>query len=265
MLAVLACAFPLLVIASLLTLLPVRLSDSDAERDRQRDDESRDRSLVSLKEHFAANLPYAAAFLVFGALLGFAQHRLFVVVRAEKALFSHRLADMLVYAMLPSLFLGIVVAYPVCFRLLYWWYGDRIVDLLDRRARGRAPMSARETMRIFPALAWSVAIAATVMNLAATNTFLEITTSSIRYSGFFSPITHERRLGDIEQVVLYSRRRAPNGTVNRRRSLDIQFKDGTVLDTFHTIEAKHIPVVLSVLRGTPAFTGAIVESADVKR
>ena len=265
MLALLSCVFPLVMVLVVAVLLPVRLPPPMEALDRQRAATDRDTRPVSTREHASHAVPYLLIAFALTALLAVTQLALFRLSAQDGALFTHRGSDTSAYPFLPSLFLGIVMAFPIYFRYLQWRYGARLVDILDRPDRSQVPTTLRQEMQMVPALAWVIAGLATGLNLAAFDSFLQITERELRYSAFFSPVTHRRPISEIAEVAIYSRRRAPNGNIIRRQTVELRFSDGQVFDTYYSIQSEHIPEVLAVFEEHPVFTGKITRVDGVKR
>ncbi len=216
-----------------------------------------DASPLSYKQHLGYSVPYLLASFGLAYPLAVTQRTLFEIAGREVSSFSYRATDFPIYPFLPALFLGFVVCFPIYFRLLQWYLGARILDVLDRPDRSQIPTSLRQDIRLFPAITWAVAILATLLNLAAFDTFLQVKGRELRYSTFFSPITHQHSLGDVRELAIYSRRVAPNGNIVDKKWLEIRLKDGRTVDTFYLIEQEQIPQVIAAFERNPAFIGLI--------
>ncbi len=96
------------------------------------------------------------------------------------------------------------------------------------------------------------------MNVAAFDTFLQITSGELRYSTFFSPITHRHSIGEVQELAIYSKRVAPNGNIVDKRFLEVRLRGGGRVDTFYLIEPEHIPQVVAAIERNPAFSGQVI-------
>ena len=173
---VLACAFPIFVVVVLLPVLSVRAPERVAGSDpRSKSPISPDTAPLSYKQHLAYNVPYLLASVALAYPLGVAQRRLIAIVGCDASSFCHRATDSPIYSFLPALFLGLVVCFPPYVRLMRWYLGVRFFEILDRPDRSLVPMSLRQDIRFSSGLTWAVAILATLVNLAAFDTFLQIT------------------------------------------------------------------------------------------
>lgn len=177
--------------------------------------------------------------------------------RGDPLLFQHRVTDATAFSFIPGLSLGIAVAGPILYRLLVWYSAGRIVDLLDRPDQRRRPGALREELSVLRACAWPVGILATVLNLAAFDTFLEVGGRDFRYSSFLSSVTYHHRTADVDELVVYSHRKTPIGLIARNSNLEIRLKNGRSIDTMHLIEPEHIPRVLAAFRRSEGFLGKV--------
>jgi len=256
--AILACAFPAFVALALLVLLPIRIPDHLAVSGDQRgSDPTRDTSPLSSRQHLAYAVPYLLGSFGLAYPLGVAQRALFEIAGRDTSSFSHRATEIPIYPFLPALFVGLVVGFPIYFRVLRWYLGPRLLDFLDRPDRSRIPVSLRQEIQIFSGIAWAVAILATFLNLAAFDTFLQITGGELRYSTFFSPITHQHSIGEVQELAIYSRRIAPSGSIVDKGFLEVRLRGGGSVDTFYLIEPEHIPQVVAAFERNPAFRGRV--------
>ena len=145
-------------------------------------------------------------------------------------LFSYRATDTWVYSLIPGLFLSIMIAFPVQCHYLLLFSPKKFRNLLNRPYKNQSPL--RENMRTWSGLAWVVSGGLVVLNLACFDTFLQISPDRVRYSSFFSPITHEHPMDEISGMTIYALRRAPNSTITHTSHLDIELKNGEIVDTF---------------------------------
>jgi hypothetical protein len=56
---------------------------------------------------------------------------------------------------------------------------------------------------------------------------------------------------------VYSKRRAPNGSIVTRENLEIRLKDGGSVDTYRLIETEQVPRVIAAFRRSEGFAGAV--------
>jgi hypothetical protein len=221
----------------------------------------RDMSPLSTPERLLYAGLYFAGALVFTVPLFVAQHALLVAAGQESSSFSHRVTDLLAYSFLPAFFLALVTFFPIYLRVLRWYLGERLLDVLEPAEGGRyywmSSMSLSQQIGIFPRLTWAIAILATVLNCVAFDTFLQITASEFRYSTFFSPRTHRHSLGEVRELVVRSRRDTPRGVIVDRRSLEVRLRDGRSVDTFDLIEAEHVLPVVAAFQSSPEFKGRV--------
>jgi len=146
-------------------------------------------------------VPYLLGSFGLAYPLGVAQRALFEIAGRDTSSFSHRATDIPIYPFLPALFVGLVVGFPIYFRVLRWYLGPTF------------------------------------------DTFLQITGGELRYSTFFSPITHQHSIGEVQELAIYSRRVAPSGNIVDKRFLEVRLRGGGSVDTFYLIEPEHIPQV----------------------
>jgi hypothetical protein len=253
MAAGLACALPLLLVACVLILCPIRLPSRPAGR-------SGSGALPSLPKAQIAwgTLAYLATAFALGAAIAIAQKALFdEAARGSLLLFRHHVTDVFAYSVVIGLFLGIALAPAILYRLLAWQQGDRIVDLLDRPDWRPTPRTVRRELSLSRKLIWPVGIVATLLNLAAFDTFLEVGSREVRYSFFLSAVTHRHPTADVVELVVYSKRLAPSGAIVTRGNLEIRLRDGGSIDTYRLIETEHVPRVLAAFRRSEGFAGTV--------
>ena len=251
MAAGLACAFPILLAACVLILFPIRLPSRPAGR-------SAALARLSKAQIIWGTVGYLATAFVLAGAIAVAQKALFdQTVRGSLLLFRHHVTDTFAYTMLIGLFLGIALAPASLYRLLVWHQGDRIVELLDRPDWRPTPRTMRQELTLSRKLVWPVAIGATLLNLAAFDTFLEVGGREVRYSFFLSAVTHRHPTADVAELVVYSQRQAPTGSIVTRDNLAIRLKDGGSVDTYRLIDAEQIPRVIGAFRRSEGFAGAV--------
>ena len=246
MLVILACAFPALVIAAILTLVPVpkpRSEKMSAGRDAPR---------YAYRELVTYRLQYFLLTLVVTALLAPLQHWLLVTAAGDAAVFSKRATDLFVFALTPSFFVAMVVASPAWLRFTEWRVGATLEEIRDRPDRDRIPVPDSD-LRAFPALSTFIAIGSTILNLAFYDTFVKVSGPELLHSDLSSPVTHRHLIADIEELVVHSKRIAPNGNVRPRAWLLIRLSDGETIDTYDLIEEEDLPQLAAALEGHPDF------------
>jgi hypothetical protein len=180
--AIIACAFPVFVALALLRLFPIRIPERLTAPDPQQgSNPTRNTAPLCYGEHLAYTAPYLVGWLIISYPLAVAQRALLTSVGRDGSTFSYRATDIPIYSFVPAFFLGLGACIPIYVRLLEWYLGPRFLDLLDRPDRSRVPMSLRQEIHIFPVLVWTVAILATLLNLAAFDTFLQVTGTQFNY------------------------------------------------------------------------------------
>lgn len=241
---VVALGFPILVVAAAWAVL----RPGNVLRRLPKSSEVVDRSPLPYRTHLAWSLPYLAVGFGLGWAFTLAQHVLLLGISGgANWWFSSRTSDQLIYASIPGLFLGIVVAFPLFVRAAHWHYGERLAQFLDRRGRDMTGLSLRQEIPVMPRLAAGIALAAVVLNAAAFDTYLQVGEGVFRFSYFFSPQTTEYAVKDISELALYAQRVAPNGSVTNKKVLEIRMKDGTQIDTYDLIEQDQIPNAVAAL------------------
>jgi hypothetical protein len=253
MAAALACAFPLALIAAVLILFPLREPERPAGTAARVD-----------RRPFSSGQIYRGAFvllvvsLMAALAVSEAQRALFARTHAGDLLFQYRLVDARAYPYLPGLLVGLAVAPPVLWALLRWYFGDRLVDLLDRLDRRPTPRPLlRRELRVARRQVWPVGILATLLNVAALDTFLEVGSRELRVSSFLDATTHRHPTADVAELVVYSQRRAPTGGIVPNANLEIRLRDGSSIDTYRIIDPRHVPEVIEALRRSEGFTGTV--------
>ncbi len=243
MTAILAVTFPALV-----ALVSWKLLRPDAALRNLPSRPHVDRSPVPLRTHLAWSVTYLLLSVSLGALLAGGQHALFVAARSTSWRFSARTTDLVPYACVVGLFLGMIVSIPLVFRSLRRHYGDRLADLLDREGLDSTRLSLRQEFALSPKLAAGVALLLVCLNLAAFDTFIHVGNGVFRFSRFFSPKTYQYPVGQIRELVVHLRHFAPSGAETKRSALEIRMRDGTAIDTFSIIEDGKIPDLISALQ-----------------
>ena len=178
-----------------------------------------------------------------GAPLWFVQARLLAAAGADpSALFSHRMSDLPILAVIPAFMVGLVVS----------------PSILHRVVRGRPDWPLHlEALRMGP-VAWIWGIIATLVNVAAFETFLVIGPTEFKYSDSFSFTTRRYPTADVTELRVWSQRRAIIGDkVEDARNLEIRLKSRTRIDTNFLIERPDIPLVLAAFQRTAGFKGRI--------
>jgi hypothetical protein len=251
MAAGLACAFPILLAACVLILFPIRLPSRPAGR-------SAALARLSKAQIIWGTLGYLAGAFALGAVIAIAQKALFdQTAQGSGLLFRHHVTDLFAYSMVVGLFLGLALAPAILYRLLTWHQGDRIVGLLDRPDWRPTPRSLRQELILSRKLIWPFAVGAVLLNLASFDTFLEVGSREVRYSFFLSAVTHRHPTADVTELVVYSQRQAPTGSIVTRDDLAIRLKDGRAIDTYRLIDAEQIPQVVAAFRRSEGFEGAV--------
>jgi hypothetical protein len=207
-----------------------------------------DRSPLPYRTHLAWTAPYLVLSFGLGWAFTLVQHALLIGISGKANWwFSWRTTDKLIYAAVPGLFLGLLVAFPMFLRIAHWHYGEKLVPLLDRRGRDMSGLSLRQDIALMPRIAVGTALAAVLLNAAAFDTFLQVGEGVFRFSYFFSPTTHEYAVQDVSELAVYSQRIAPNGKVTNKSFLEIRMRDGTEIDTYYLIEEDLIPKAVAAL------------------
>ena len=80
-------------------------------------------------------------------------HSLSQSVDRGHVVFSNCLADLTVLAAIPSMFVALVVSFPIVFRGIERIVGLPLQELLDRQDRSRVPMTVRQSISWFPRVA----------------------------------------------------------------------------------------------------------------
>jgi len=251
-----ACAFPILLLASLQIVFPMRMPSRPAQRSGAAPPP--DTTPLSKAQIGWGTLIFVLTFFALSVPIALVQRWLFdQAAPRDVLLFQHRLTDVAAYPFLPGLFLGIVVSGPILYRLLVWYAGDRVVNLLDRPDRRGRPAALRDELRTLRAWAWPIGILTTLLNLAAFDTFLEVGSREFIYSSFLSSVTHRHPTAEVDELVVYSQRKTPFGNIARNRNLAIRLKDGQAIDTMYLIDAADIPRVLAAFRRSEGFPGKV--------
>lgn len=241
MLAVVACILPLLVIAMVRILITPRAPESNEP------------PVFPLppRQHRA----YALGCFLIGALVGaplwFVQTRLFAAAGADpSALFSHRMSDLPIFAVIPAFMVGLVVSPSILDRVVHGRPDWPAIAWMARPLR----LEARQMRPV----AWIWAILATLANVAALDTFLVIGPTEFKYSDSLSFTTHRYPTADVAELRVWSQRRALIGDkVTDARNLEIRLKARTRIDTNFLIERPDIPRVLAAFQRTTGFKGRI--------
>ena len=245
MLAVVACILPLLVVAMVRLLITPPAPESTRG--------AGDAPVFPLppRQQRAYALGCFLIAVLVGAPLWFVQTRLLVAAGADpSALFSHRMSDLPILAVFPVFMLGLVIS----------------TSILHRVVRGRPDWPAiawmarplrLEARQMGPG-AWIWGVLATLLNVAALDTFLVIGPTEFKYSDFFSFTTHRYPTADVVELRVWSQRRALIGDkVGDGRNLEIRLKARTRIDTNFLIERPDIPRVLAAFQRTTGFKGRI--------
>ncbi len=90
------------------------------------------------------------------------------------------------------------------------------------------------------------------------------TDREFRYSSLFSPVTHRHSTREVQELAVYARRIAPNGSITYHPFLEIRFKAGATVDTFYLIETEHIRLVVATFERNPVFNGLITRLDGAK-
>ena len=241
MLAVVACILPLLVVGMVRILIAPRAPESNEP------------PVFPLppRENRAYALGCFLIVALVGAPLWFVQTRLFAAAGADpSALFSHRMSDLPILAVIPAFLVGLVISPSILHRVV--------------RARPDWPALAwmarplRLEARQMGPLAWIWGILATLVNVAAFETFLVIGPTEFKYSDAFSFSAHRYPTADVAELRVWSQRRAMIGDkVEDARNLEIRLKSRTRIDTNFLIERPDIPLVLAAFQRTTGFKGRI--------
>jgi len=255
MLAIVACLFPALIISAAVALLPVRVpTESElrgvpAARQPQPGDEY----------GHGANEGLLGAALTLP--LGYVQATLLAIAGRTDAAFSLRLSDSVAIGFLLPFFVALMVAFPIRFARLKRELGPGLLEVLSRPGRGYRRMSLGQQVRAFPYEAIAIAVIVTTINIASFDTFMMITASELRYSGFLSPTTVRRPIAEIQELRVRQSRRAPNGKVVRRPWLEFRFANGQPLDTSSLVEGDDIERAIKAVEASPEFKGRVIRDA----
>lgn len=185
--------------------------------------------------------------LVAGVPLAGAQYLLIAQSHSNESqlLFSHRAWYEPAFPLIPAFFLSMLIAAKWMLRArlnkgdeamrryllmstygipYYWWYKRLAVMVL-----------------LF-------GLVLSLVNLFAWGTTIQISSDAIRYSHFKSLATQSKSLDEIDCVIRYSLRKAPNDEVKKSPYLEVRFKDGSALDTFYLLEREDLQTFLDTLR-----------------
>lgn len=249
MVTVIACVFPLLVVAIVLIAVAPRVP----ELPPRSGEEAEEPSPFPLPPR--QNRVYVLGYLVTVALVAASfwvvQARLFAAVAADPSvLFSHRLSDLPIFAVIPALMVGFMAAPSILDRVvrehLHWPAIAWMARPIRIETRGLRPM------------AWIWAIMATLANVAALDTFLVIGPTEFKYSHFSSLTTDRHATADVAELRVWSQRQALiGGKVGEGRNLEIRLKSGAFIDTNFLIERPDLPQVLAAFERTTGFQGRI--------
>ncbi len=240
-----ACVFPIILVILLLRFFPanIPLKNSVGQLEDIGNTEP-----LTYSEHLKYGLPMLVAVFAVAYPLGLFQHVLLELAGNSTAWhFSHRGTDVLIYSFIPGFFLSFIVVFPFYLRLLVRYLGDRIYDMLDRPDRSNVPMTLHQELQLMPKMSIAIGVAATLLNITTFDTFLQIRENRVRYSAFFSFVTHEISIGEISKAIIYSHRLVPNGQIKQQKYLEFRMNNGETIDTFYLIEDDHIPEVVNAL------------------
>lgn len=241
MLAVAACILPLLVVATVRILIAPRAPESNEP------------PVFPLppRENRAYALGCFLIVALVGAPLWFVQTRLFTAAGADpSALFSHRMSDLPILAVIPAFMVGLVISPSILHRVVRGRPDWPVIAWMARPPR----LEARQMGPV----AWIWGTIATLLNVAALDTFLVIGPTEFKYGDFWSLTTHRYPTADVGELRVWSQRRAMVGDkVGDARNLEIRLKSRTRIDTNFLIERHHIPLVLAAFQRTPGFKGRI--------
>jgi len=253
MLAIVACLFPALIIGAVVARFPVRVP-TESELSRERYPDARPSAPGENYQHEWPNIFVMAALTI---LLGSVQSTLLVTAGRTDAAFAYRLSDFVPVTFLLTVFVVKIVAFPIYFERTKRQLGPALLEVLSRPGRSYRRRNLGQQVRAFSYEAIAIAVVVTTYTIASFDTFMVITPSEMRYSGFLSPRTHHWPIAEIQEVRVRQVFRAPNGKNVWRPWIEFRFANGQSLDTSRMIEGQDIERVIAAIQASPDFKGRV--------
>ena len=246
MVAILACAFPALLLLTIVALVPIRVPQPKPVAAGH----PREPSRLSFAQSMGQRVVYLAVSFSLAVPITWAQFRLFELasLKSTDLDFAFRATDSLVVSILPSLPIGMLVSVPLLYRMYLWQQGERFLEELDRIP---AVWTKPKQLIGFPRYAAVFALLATLLNVATFDTYIAVRGGAIAYSGFLSPRTRVIPVRDVARLDLYSQRRGRYGVENFPL-LEGWLTDGSQLGILHNLERRDIPPFIDALQRNAA-------------
>ena len=201
---------------------------------------------------------------IFAIVFGVSQSLLFKLTEffENEFVILDRIVYLWIYPFLPGLFIGLSVAA----NFLYYQSSQKgKFYLKEMLLSSDGGFTGYQEYRFSKAIVYIFTVLSFMGNMVAYNNFIGIKNDRLMFQEFMSNIAVSKSITDIEEIVFFTKREAPNGEILGNCHPTIFFKDGSSIHTLNLIYTKDIREFIDILQKESANNISVIRIDGYKK